>query len=65
MDVCLRGEGSTRLRLRGVTRVLGIAVYYRDASTPLSVTLLLGLAVANRDASTPLRMTLLLEMVVI
>ena len=45
MDVCLRGEEPTRLRLRGVTILLGVAPANRDASTALSVTLLLGLVV--------------------
>ena len=41
MDVCLRGEEPTRLRLRGATMFLKGAVANRDASTALSVTLLL------------------------
>ena len=45
MDVCLRGEEPTRLRLRGVTILLGVAVANRDASTALSVTPFLGVLV--------------------
>ena len=39
------GEESTRLRLRGVTIALGVAVANADASTALSVTILLGVVV--------------------
>ena len=38
-----RGEESTRLRLRGVTMLLGGSGHQRDASTALSVTLNLGM----------------------
>ena len=51
------GEESTRLRLRGVTIALGVAVANADASTALSVTLLLGGGGRQRDASTALSVT--------
>ena len=67
MDVCLRGEEPTRLRLRGVTILLGMVVIkemFRLRCAPLNMTQILGVVVCYRDASTALSVTLLLGLVV-